>query len=392
MASGKAAPRYAFCDSHSASSQISSAYSALSSTSSFAGDPSLTTAGSAKLLSEKGGNASRILARAQSAGAPHSNSLKANNDRKFASLVKSFIERKAKPSVAATPPNLVIPADVIANDLKKSAPRASKMSNLHRKFFDKASAYRSQTKKAFPEGKENTRTLAMVLKSERDLTNRNKEYETEIEGLKGMLAEKNSEVEKLKDLCLGQREEIRALKSSILFPDISALQLQKLLEKQGLELRDAREVIPNLQEQVSSLTGQIRSLAEGLAEVKAEKCGSRDDFDGISRWPATPGGNAEAANSLEFSSGPSGEPASTGSPSDRILRDMNPCLTPYYAKSTCQDYDEIIGYGAPPDYFEKPNSSKSPKRHSLGGFTRLTSKSDGNKSPFGKPTLQRLLF
>lgn len=75
------------------------------------------------------------------------------------------------------------------------------------------------------------------------------------------------QVEKLKDLCLGQREEIRALKSSILFPDISALQLQKLLEKQGLELRDAREVIPNLQEQVSSLTGQIRSLAEGLAEV-----------------------------------------------------------------------------------------------------------------------------
>ncbi|CAN6456819.1 unnamed protein product [Victoria cruziana] len=101
---------------------------------------------------------------------------KANNDRNFASLVKGFIERKAKPSIAATPPKLLNPADVIANDLKKSAPRASKMSNLHR----------SQTKKAFLKGKENMRMLAMVLKSEHDLTNRNKEYETEIEGLKGV--------------------------------------------------------------------------------------------------------------------------------------------------------------------------------------------------------------
>ncbi|KAF3784849.1 hypothetical protein EJ110_NYTH29422 [Nymphaea thermarum] len=401
MASGKAASRYALCDSHSSVS------SALSSTSSSAGDPRLCTAGSAKFLSLTEGNGSRVLARAQSAGVPYSTPVKSKNEQNFTSLVKRFIERKAKPSKAATPPKLVIPADIIASDLKKTAAKASRVSNLHRKFFEKASDHRSQTKKALPEGKENTRTLAMVLKSERDLMSRNKEYEMEIEELKGMLVEKNDEVVKLKDVCLRQREEIRALKSSILLPDISTLQLEKLLEKQGLELRHAREVIPNLQEQVSSLTGQIRSLAEGLAEVKAEKYGSKDDFDGFSSWPATPGCNEEAANSLEFSSGPSGEPASPGSPSDRILRDMNPCLTPYYAKSKCKDYDEIIGYGAPCDYFEnKPNmkqkqnlavvhgklskSPECPKRHSLGGFTRLTSKSDGSKSPFGNPTLQRL--
>jgi len=77
----------------------------------------------------------------------------------------------------------------------------------------------------------------------------------------------NLQVEKLKDLCLKQREEIKSLKSAILFPDVMNSQLQELLEKQGSELKQAKQVIPALQQQVSSLTGQLQSLAEDLAEV-----------------------------------------------------------------------------------------------------------------------------
>lgn len=74
-------------------------------------------------------------------------------------------------------------------------------------------------------------------------------------------------MEKLKDLCLKQREEIKSLKSAILFPDVMNSHLQELVEKQGSELKEAKQVIPALQQQVSSLTGQLQSLAEDLAEV-----------------------------------------------------------------------------------------------------------------------------
>lgn len=74
-------------------------------------------------------------------------------------------------------------------------------------------------------------------------------------------------MDKLKDLCLKQREEIKSLKSAILFPDVMNSQLQELLEKQGSELKQAKQVIPNLQRQVCSLTGQLQCLAEDLAEV-----------------------------------------------------------------------------------------------------------------------------
>jgi hypothetical protein len=77
----------------------------------------------------------------------------------------------------------------------------------------------------------------------------------------------NLQVEKLKDLCLSQREEIKSLKDTILFPDVMNSQLQELVEKQGSELKEAKQVIPSLQQQVSSLTGQLQSLAEDLAEV-----------------------------------------------------------------------------------------------------------------------------
>lgn len=75
------------------------------------------------------------------------------------------------------------------------------------------------------------------------------------------------QIDKLKDLCLKQREEIKELKSAILFPDVMNTQLQGLLEKQDSELKHAKEIIPTLQRQVTSLTGQLQCLAEDLAEV-----------------------------------------------------------------------------------------------------------------------------
>ena len=74
-------------------------------------------------------------------------------------------------------------------------------------------------------------------------------------------------MEKLKDLCLKQREEIKSLKSAILFPDVMNSQLQDLLEKQGSELKQAKQLIPTLQKQVTSLTGQLQCLADDLAVV-----------------------------------------------------------------------------------------------------------------------------
>lgn len=78
-------------------------------------------------------------------------------------------------------------------------------------------------------------------------------------------------MEKLKDLCLKQREEIKALKDAILFPDVMSFQLHELLEKQGSELKEAKQIIPCLQKQVSSLTGRLHSLSEDLAEVFMHK-------------------------------------------------------------------------------------------------------------------------
>lgn len=74
-------------------------------------------------------------------------------------------------------------------------------------------------------------------------------------------------MEKLKDLCLKQREEIKALKNAVLFPDVMNSQLQDVMEKQSSELKQAKQLIPTLQRQVTSLTGQLQCIAEDLAEV-----------------------------------------------------------------------------------------------------------------------------
>ncbi|KAL5987949.1 hypothetical protein ACLOJK_035710 [Asimina triloba] len=212
-------------------------------------------------------NPTRILARAKSTDVVSS-----KNPQNLGSMVKKFMEKRSKSKSDRNA--LIIPADFIAQDLKKKGAKGSNLSSLSKKLFQKAgvvgssgkkSAASSETK-ALTDVKSNTRTLAMVLRSERELLSQSKEYEAEIRELRRMLEDKNREVEKLKDLCLNQRQEIKALKDAVLFPDETNSQLNELLEKQGSELKQAKLVIPTLQRQVTSLTGQLQSLAEDLAE------------------------------------------------------------------------------------------------------------------------------
>ncbi|PSR98409.1 Thyroid receptor-interacting protein like [Actinidia chinensis var. chinensis] len=270
--------------------------------------------------------------------------VKVKNEANLSAMVKKLVAGKPK-----NPENLVIPADFIAEDQKKAGRKESNFAGLHRKLFSKGSAKKEGSeKKALTDVKlnTNTRTLAMVLRSERELLSQNKEQEAEIAELKMMLEEKNREGEKLKDLCLKQREEIKALKSAILFPNVMNSQLQELLENQGSELKQAKQLIPSLQRQVTSLTGQLQCLAEDLAEVKADKYSVRGCFDADINSPKTPAYDREdAANSLEFSFE---DHITPGSPDDMFLKDLNPCLTPYYAQTKSKEF-EAMRYDPPQD-------------------------------------------
>ncbi|KAE9599114.1 hypothetical protein Lalb_Chr15g0088101 [Lupinus albus] len=276
----------------------------------------------------------------------HSNSSRAVvNSSKPSTIAPTTMFKKLmldkKPKLGT---KLVIPSDFIAKDLKKDAKRVNAFSSLHNKLFgngtmkEKKEMVMKKNKKALTEVKENTRTLAMVLRSERELLTMNKDQEVEISQLKLMLDEKNQEVEKLKDLCLKQREEIRSLKSAVLFPDVMSSQLQELLEKQGSELKQAKQVIPLLQHQVTSLTAHLQSLAVDLAEVKADKYSTKTAIQGYGSSPRTPTHACEdASNSWEFSSEDSSD--------DLLLKDLNPCLTPYKAKSRSRE-SEGMGSGS----------------------------------------------
>ncbi|GMP26582.1 hypothetical protein CsSME_00002961 [Camellia sinensis var. sinensis] len=138
-------------------------------------------------------NSSRAIVKAKSSDVAQ---VRVKNDENFSAMVKKLIEKRvAKPKKAA---NLVIPADFIAEDLKKTAKNGSNFSGLHRKLFGKGlgsgSGSVGSEKKALTEVKSNTRTLAMVLRSERELLSQNKEQEGEITELKMMLEGKNREV------------------------------------------------------------------------------------------------------------------------------------------------------------------------------------------------------
>lgn len=308
-------------------------------------------------------------------------------------MVKKFMEKRSKPKA------LFVPADFIAQDLKKTQ-KASNFSSLHRKLFTSGSD-KDKKKKASPlpltEVKSNTRTLAMVLRSERELLNQSKEYETQIAELKLMLEDKTSQVDKLKDLCLKQREEIQQLKNAILFPAPDVLVTS--------HPQQPKHVIPTLQRQVTSLTDQLQCLADDLAQVKADKFATRAFFEGQVSSPLTSVLDQEATNSLEFSSDDQTTP---GSPDDIFFQDFNPCLTPYSTKSKSKEFDEIRGYNSPqaagllgsklkgwgenhPHGRKLSKSSEYCKKPSLGSTAARTFPlSNKNKSDSSKPTWHKL--
>ncbi|KAL3643313.1 hypothetical protein CASFOL_014128 [Castilleja foliolosa] len=311
----------------------------------------------------------------------------------FTSMVKRLVETKKTGKNSDRGPKFVIASDLVAADLKKNAKKSSGLSGLHKKLFkgSASGAKRGEesSKKALTEVKSNTRTLAMVLRSERELLIMNKEQDEQIAELKLSLLEKNREVEKLKDLCLKQREEIKSLKSAILFPDVMNTQLQDLLEQQGSELKQAKQLIPNLQKQVTSLTGQLQSLADDIAEVKADKYSGRGLFDNNFRSPRTPSFDQDdVANSLFDQEYCSADYTTPDSPDDMILKDLNPCLTPYYAKTKSKDFDV---YNSPDDKVvyntcaTKLSKSSEHSKSSKGvkGFIRTISRSGDSKRTYG---------
>lgn len=299
-------------------------------------------------------------------------------------MVKKFMEKRSSSSTKAKGREFVVAADVttfIADDLKKKSAMSTRrggatgFGGLHKKLFgSKGKGDESEgKKKALTEVKPNARTLAMVLRSERELLSQNKDQETEIIELKLMLEEKNREVDKLKDLCLKQREEIKALKSAILFPDVMNTQLQGLLNQQDSELKQAKQIIPTLQRQVTSLTGQLQSLADDLAEVKADKYSVTACYDSLVSSPRTPTHEQEeATNSLEFSS---------GSPDDMFLNDLNPCLTPY-SKSKSKEFKHIEYHS----HGRKLSKSSTDKQYvnSMNSGKILSRRSDENQYTYGK--------
>lgn len=116
-------------------------------------------------------------------------------------MVKRLMGKKSKPEAAP------IALQLARDDLKKvvTGPAAgagagggSNLSGLSKKLFQRtarpAKAAPTEKIKALCEVKENTRTLGMVLRSERDLLNQNKAYEDEIAELRLVVEERDREV------------------------------------------------------------------------------------------------------------------------------------------------------------------------------------------------------
>jgi hypothetical protein len=118
-------------------------------------------------------------------------------DPTLTTMVKKFMQNKPKSvnPTTTTTTKLFIPSDVIAKDLKKDAKKVTGFSGLQKKLFGKnGSSEKKEKVKALTEVKGNTRTLAMVLRSERELLSINKDQEEEILKLKLMIENKNKEV------------------------------------------------------------------------------------------------------------------------------------------------------------------------------------------------------
>ncbi|XP_020272375.1 uncharacterized protein LOC109847553 [Asparagus officinalis] len=87
----------------------------------------------------------------------------------------------------------------------------------------------------------------------------------------------------------------------------------------------------------------IADSATKNGQVKADKYVERKCFDRHSS-PQTPISNLEAQNSLECSSEC---PVTYGSPDEMVMKDLNPCLTPWFSKTKSKEYDQISGYDFP---------------------------------------------
>ncbi|KAG2535188.1 hypothetical protein PVAP13_9NG099100 [Panicum virgatum] len=172
------------------------------------------------------------------------------------SVLRRLISMDKKPPSAKA--RLPVPPAAVAAAAKTNG--GGKLPGLSRKLFQKGSsadAAAAKKTKALTDVKNggnnaNTRTLAMVLRSERELLAQSQAQEDEIAALRLQLENKDREVERLKDLCLRQREEIRTLKDAVLFPEPEP------------------EPDRRLRDEISTLTSQIQCLAQELAQVKAE--------------------------------------------------------------------------------------------------------------------------
>ncbi|GAA0148500.1 hypothetical protein LIER_07924 [Lithospermum erythrorhizon] len=281
----------------------------------------------------------------------NTSSIYSNTNAKTSSLgsmMRKLIETKSRNGLTSKNKGtydgkkVYVAVDFIAEDLKKKG--VSQVGNIQKKLLKGLKkgvegGSKGKERKALMDVKNengNSRSLAMLLRSERELLNVNKDQQEVIVELKFLLQEKNTEVEKLKDLCLKQREEIKNLKSSILFPDVNVMDshTKGLMEKQSSELSQAKQLIPSLQRQVTSLTGQLQCLADDLAEIKADRMyGAKGSYEANERSSMSQGYyTEEAVNSLEFSTTP-------GSPDDLFLKDLNPCLTPYTAKTKSKEFE-----------------------------------------------------
>ncbi|KAM3278136.1 hypothetical protein ACQJBY_045789 [Aegilops geniculata] len=284
------------------------------------------------------------------------------------SVLRRLISMDKKPSAKHLLP---VPPAAAAAPAKNGS--GAKLPGLSRKLFQKGPP--EAKKKALTEvknsGNANTRTLAMVLRSERELLSQNKEQEDEIAALRLQLQQKDREVERLKDLCLRQREEISTLKDAVLFPDT--------------------EPDRHVRDEISALTGQIQCLADELAQVKAEKNTSRSCFDDeYCSSPSTPVLNEETAFSLECSIGEAETPPNYGSPDEMFVKDLNPCLTPF-SKSRSEEYEESLSshrIKARPDPHlsssrRRPMSKSSDQHHKptsgTGSSKRRPHRSDQDK-------------
>lgn len=113
--------------------------------------------------------------------------VKPDNPGNLNCMMKKLMEMK-KSSSRSKRVELVIPEELKKINTVKGGGGKSTLGTLQRKLFGKEKA------KALTEVKGNTRTLSMVLRSERELLSMNKDQEMEISELKLQLQEKNREV------------------------------------------------------------------------------------------------------------------------------------------------------------------------------------------------------